>query len=174
MIFPPWFHLKFLAKKNNQGGFGFFLPFSEHPLGPASSWRDPALLGPHQGGDPPFSSRHFFPACSGSPWGPSENCYSVFCPPPPANQDPKNGALRHSVLCAHTTARQLVSMKPDELANPALKEEYRKIAEYKVPANLPTPSLPALSGLGPCGVQMGGCPLQWVRSRRLGAGYSVR
>eukprot|EP00667_Euglena_gracilis_P017952 EG_transcript_18982 len=51
-------------------------------------------------------------------------------------KDPKNGALRHSVLCAHTTARQLVSMKPDELANPALKEEYRKIAEYKAQEKL--------------------------------------
>jgi hypothetical protein len=29
------------------------------------------------------------------------------------------------------TPSQLVNMKPEELANPALKEEHKKLAEYK-------------------------------------------
>ena len=36
------------------------------------------------------------------------------------------------MLGLEITSTQLVHMKPDELANPNLKEEHKKIAEYKV------------------------------------------
>jgi len=51
-------------------------------------------------------------------------------------KDPKNGALRHQLLGTVVTPTQLLAMRPEDLANPALREEYRKLAEYKVQEKL--------------------------------------